>query len=64
MESKITSKTFNWENYTAGRESYKFEDLTEGELKEWAGFFEFKREEVKGKIYLRGKYNNCKILWR
>ena len=58
------NKTFNWENYTVGREEHKFEDLTLEELKNWAYWFEFKVEEIKGKIYLRGKHNNCRILWK
>ena len=31
MTKNTTNKTFNWENYTQGREEYQFEDLTEKE---------------------------------
>lgn len=70
----MKTKTFDWENYTAGRKDHKFEDLTFEELREWADYFEFKIEKkdvikfgrtlIAQTIYLRGKYNNSKIKWK
>lgn len=58
-----TNKTFNWEGYTDGRKEYKFEDLTEQELEEWAYNFEHKVEKNKKGIYLRGKHG-YKMKWK
>lgn len=49
------NKTFNWENYNIGRKEYKFEDLTEEELKNWAQNWDFKIKKKNNKIYLIGK---------
>lgn len=58
-----TRKTFNWEGYTEGRGEYKFEDLTEDELEDWAGEWRFKIEKNKKGIYLRGKSGH-RIKWK
>jgi len=61
--NKTTNKTFNWENYTVGREEHKFEDLTFEELQEWAYYFEYTIEKTKKGIYVRGK-NGSRMKWK
>lgn len=55
----MKNKIFNWEGYNKGRQEYRFEDLTEEELKEWAKNWGFKIKKIKGKVYLRGKNGFC-----
>ena len=54
-------KTFNWENYTQGRQTHKFSDFTDQELKDWSAFWGFNIQKIKNDVFVCGGKNKVRI---